>query len=663
MTWAHLEKKGTRLRTYTKSHDDFCKQWLETALTLQKIVSQLAILSENISQEDLNLNFLRSLHSERNTHVVVWRNKPDLDTMSFDDLYNNFKIVEQEIKGTANSSSSSNFQNMTLVSSPSSTNEVNTGYGVSIANTQANPASTQVNTTSTQVSTANLSDATIYMAEDEAPTNMALIAFSDFEIDLSNSGLEELQQPEFEGYRPKINKNVIEDIPNEVKESHASLSVKDRVLDNKDCLVESPVVVEKKAVVPTIAKVEVVRPKQPRPVNTVRPNLAVVNVVRVNQGYPQKVQEDPSYVDSGCSRHMTGNMSYLSDFIEFDGGYVTFRGGANGGRITGKLTTAIDVNAVEVTVPGNFTAPKTIRDRRYGELTDVEKIHEACKIKETNIVLQGLPQDIYNLANHHDKAKHIWDRFKLLIEGSEISLQERESKLYDEFDMFTLEHEETIYLYYLRQFRGDCLKGMRVVVLGVVRHVHGLTEMRELTQQVRKRLSIATTDKRKAAWQDSVSNLKGLGIQHGLKKGNLGKGYLLLQQMAFVGNLSFKKLDELAIPRQTTTGKESSDPFMAGSLPKTIHFFDSLQSDVDSFELIELMILCTNFLTMVHDLETLKNTYLYNEESLGEDASKHGRIYDADAEVTFINETSNDARNKNSKISNSKRWKMKKNQV
>ncbi|GJT90688.1 hypothetical protein Tco_1079533 [Tanacetum coccineum] len=34
-------------------------------------------------------------------------NKPDLDTMSFNDLYNNFKIVEQEVKGTASSSSSS----------------------------------------------------------------------------------------------------------------------------------------------------------------------------------------------------------------------------------------------------------------------------------------------------------------------------------------------------------------------------------------------------------------------------------------------------------------------------------------------------------------------------------------------------------------------------
>ncbi|GJW78783.1 hypothetical protein Tco_0140465 [Tanacetum coccineum] len=48
-----------------------------------------------------------------------------------------------------------------------------------------------------------------------------------------------------------------------------------------------------------------------------------------------------------------------------------------------------------------------------------------------------------------------------------------------------------------------------------------------------------------------------------------------------------------------------------------------------------------------------KNHLSDNKESLGEDASKQGRIDDAEAEVTFIDETSNDARNKNNKISNS----------
>ncbi|GJS22779.1 hypothetical protein Tco_0451411, partial [Tanacetum coccineum] len=95
--------------------------------------------------------------------------------MSFDDLYNNFKIVEQEVKGTTNSSSSSSSQNMAFVSSPSGTNEVNTTYGVSADNTQVSPASTKVSTASTQVSTANLSDATVYAFLSNQPNRSQLV--------------------------------------------------------------------------------------------------------------------------------------------------------------------------------------------------------------------------------------------------------------------------------------------------------------------------------------------------------------------------------------------------------------------------------------------------------------------------------------------------------
>ncbi|GKE41403.1 ribonuclease H-like domain-containing protein [Tanacetum coccineum] len=64
---------------------------------LQKLISQLEILSETISQEDINLEFLRNLSLEWKTHTLIWRNKPDLDTLSMDDLYNNLKIYETEI--------------------------------------------------------------------------------------------------------------------------------------------------------------------------------------------------------------------------------------------------------------------------------------------------------------------------------------------------------------------------------------------------------------------------------------------------------------------------------------------------------------------------------------------------------------------------------------
>ncbi|GJZ51689.1 hypothetical protein Tco_0606204, partial [Tanacetum coccineum] len=95
--------------------------------TLQKIVSRLAILGVIIAQEDLNLKFLSNLPPEWNTHVVVWINKPEVETMSIDDLYNNFKIVEKKVKKTVVS-----------VASPS------------------------VNTTSPQVCTASVSDNNVY---------------------------------------------------------------------------------------------------------------------------------------------------------------------------------------------------------------------------------------------------------------------------------------------------------------------------------------------------------------------------------------------------------------------------------------------------------------------------------------------------------------------
>ncbi|GKC81097.1 hypothetical protein Tco_1136814, partial [Tanacetum coccineum] len=78
---------------------------------------------------------------------------------------------------------------------------------------------------------------------------------------------------------------------------------------------------------------KVVNTARPKAVNTARPYSAVFNVVR---GKPQ--QDDIGFVDSRCSRHMTGNIAYLLDFKEFNRGYVTFGGGAHSGRISGKGT-------------------------------------------------------------------------------------------------------------------------------------------------------------------------------------------------------------------------------------------------------------------------------------------------------------------------------------
>nr|GEX07407.1 retrovirus-related Pol polyprotein from transposon TNT 1-94 [Tanacetum cinerariifolium] len=63
-------------------------------------------------------------------------------------------------------------------------------------------------------------------------------------------------------------------------------------------------------------------------------------VARCNicQGNPQMDLQEKGVIDSGCSRHITGNMSYFTDYEETDGGYVAFGGNPKGGKISGKGT-------------------------------------------------------------------------------------------------------------------------------------------------------------------------------------------------------------------------------------------------------------------------------------------------------------------------------------
>ncbi|GJR28490.1 putative ribonuclease H-like domain-containing protein [Tanacetum coccineum] len=81
--------------------------------------------------------------------------------------------------------------------------------------------------------------------------------------------------------------------------------------------------------------VDTARPKAV--VNTAKPK-AVLNAVKGNQGNPQQDLEEKGVIDSGCSRHMTRNMSYVTDFKEIDRGYVAFEGNPKGRKITGSGT-------------------------------------------------------------------------------------------------------------------------------------------------------------------------------------------------------------------------------------------------------------------------------------------------------------------------------------
>nr|GEY97000.1 hypothetical protein [Tanacetum cinerariifolium] len=81
---------------------------------LQKLVRKLEIHGISLSQEDVNLKFLRSLPSKWKTHTLIWCNKTDLEDKSLDDLFNSLEIYESEVKHS--SSQGSDSQNLAFVS-------------------------------------------------------------------------------------------------------------------------------------------------------------------------------------------------------------------------------------------------------------------------------------------------------------------------------------------------------------------------------------------------------------------------------------------------------------------------------------------------------------------------------------------------------------------
>ncbi|GJY24010.1 uncharacterized mitochondrial protein-like protein [Tanacetum coccineum] len=396
--------------------------------------------------------FLRSLSREWNTHTIVWRNKPEIDTLSLDDLYNNLKIYEPEVKGT--SSSSTNTQNIAFVSSnsTSSTNgAVNTAHGATTASTQA----TAVNSTTID----NLSDVVIcafFASQPNSPqldnedlqqinpddleemdlrwqmamltmrarrflknTGRKLTVNGNETIGFDKSKVEcynchkrghfarECRAPRNQENRNRENTRRV--VPVETTTSNALMSCdgsglesvearllvykknesvyeedikvlkceihlrevaitelrrklelaqkqKDEIqltVENLRIHIKKPVVetseaktseaktskakpkeedvpqakIEKKIVKPSFAKIEFVKSKE---------QVKSPRKTTVKQGNPQQDLQEKGVIDSGCSRHMTGNMSYLTDYEEIDGGYVAFGGNPKRGKITGR---------------------------------------------------------------------------------------------------------------------------------------------------------------------------------------------------------------------------------------------------------------------------------------------------------------------------------------
>ncbi|GJU95193.1 putative ribonuclease H-like domain-containing protein [Tanacetum coccineum] len=498
---------------------------------LQNLMSQLELLDEKLLQEDVNQKLLRSLSPEWNTHAVVWRNKAKLETMGMDDIYNNLKVYEPEVKGM--SSLSSTTQTMAFVSSlnnnTSSSNEaVNAAHGVTTASTQVNTAySTNIdNCPKWSATTSTRGDILLGSAEiqkikttrtrkaqegvclwkhllpqlwclcglvilngiDQAGkgllcTRGLLIFKSDYEI------VDNCKKDEF------VNEHVVENSkamsseeePKVVRKNDDAPIIEVWVSNDEEEDVSQPKI-EKKTVMPMNAarpmsylsktshssvkrpihkntafknnninqRVNTVRGKN---VNTARPK-AVFNAVKGNnfnavkasacwvwkpknkvlhhvskhnsasiplEGNPQMDLQDQGVIDSGCSRHVTGNMSYLTNYEEIDGGYVAFGGNPKGGKSTEKCTIKtgnLDFENVKGNLVRGLPSKLFENDQTCVACKKGKKHRASCKSKTENSVslplyllhmdlfgptfVKSLMKKMYCLVVTDDYSRFIW---------------------------------------------------------------------------------------------------------------------------------------------------------------------------------------------------------------------------------------------------------------
>nr|GEV83113.1 putative ribonuclease H-like domain-containing protein [Tanacetum cinerariifolium] len=328
------------------------------------------------TSEGLHKGYDRSLPSFWSHVALIMRTKPGLDTLSFDDLYNTLRVFERDVNGIT--ASSSNTQNVAFMSADntSSTNDVSTTYNVSSPAPQLDYNDLeQINNDDIEeidlkwqgilLETAELKG--IKTAEEEMLSTMET-KLETMESDLENTyvndryaaGMHTVPLPMIGNYMPSGLKNapkvvyepkVWTDAP--IIEEYESDSDNDSVSNVQEDK-EKPSFVFTDSVKHVKTSKENVKEsstpnyspkigKQGRNVNVARQNYSsqaastsIASKVNTARPFddPHRALKDKGVVDSGCSRHITGNKAHLTNYQEFKGSSVAF-GGSNE-RITGK---------------------------------------------------------------------------------------------------------------------------------------------------------------------------------------------------------------------------------------------------------------------------------------------------------------------------------------
>nr|GEV21313.1 hypothetical protein [Tanacetum cinerariifolium] len=335
----------------------------------QSLLSQLKIHGAGVSTKDANKKFVRSLPASWSQVSLIMRTKPGVDTLSFDDLYNNLRVFESDVKGSTASSSST--QNVAFFSfeSTSSTNEASTAYGVStssVHNSQREGSSSytdelmysffanqskkdngrrpgkQEEPKSLVTLSGDGVDWTGHSKDEQE--NFALMAYS-------NSGSDTEDKSRL-GYGNQIHKGILS------YENEVFRSVLDsRSSDIEDSLVNDRYAEGMHAVPPPMTGIympprsdfridesmftyetleSVPKPIANKPKAVSKPKVwsdaPIIEEYESDSDDEHKALKNKGIVNSGRSNHMTGNKAYLVDYQDYNGGPIAF--GGSKGHIT-----------------------------------------------------------------------------------------------------------------------------------------------------------------------------------------------------------------------------------------------------------------------------------------------------------------------------------------
>ncbi|GJT68704.1 retrovirus-related pol polyprotein from transposon TNT 1-94 [Tanacetum coccineum] len=234
------------------------------------------------------------------------------------------------------------------------------------------------------------------------------------------------------------------------------------------------------------------------------------------------------------------------------------------------------------------------RARVFTDLSAEEKERYKADIRATNILLQGIPKDIYTLINHYTDAKDIWDNVKMILEGSELTKDDRESQLYDEFERFCQIKGETIHVYYVRFSKL-------------------INDMRNIKMTMsRMQLNSKFVNNMLPEWSRFITEVK---LNRGLKESNFDQLYAYLKQHEVHANENRMMMerfiqptdDPLALVSNASNQKyptQSSESPQSSNQPSIV---DNCQMDTGSTSTDNLIESLTNTLALLRTSSNARN--------------------------------------------------------